>query len=79
MRVPVAEAELTENLKSGSKVNLADVLLKVTECPDSVTLCFLSNMIIDGQAIVRSLGKPDGARTFGDVADVFVRIVLYKG
>ena len=62
-----------------NKANLGNVLLKETECPESVTLRSPSSIIFDGQALVQSLGKPNNARTFGDYADVFVRTVLYRG
>ena len=34
--------------------------------------------IIDGQALVQSIGKPDGAKTFGDLADVFCHAICCK-
>ena len=34
--------------------------------------------LIDGQALVQSIGKPKGAKTFGDLSDVFVRSVVSK-
>ena len=77
--VPVAIAELNGSLKSGKKANLGEVILKDTECPESVTLRSPSSIIFDGQALVQSLGKPNDARTFGDYADFFVRTVLYRG
>lgn len=36
-------------------------------------------MILDGQALVIALGKPDGAVTFGDFADAFLKSKLYSG
>ena len=76
MPVPVSIAELNGNLKSGTKANLGDVLLKGIECPESVTLCSPSSIIFDGQALVQSLGKPNDARTFGDYAD-FLCVLCY--
>ena len=38
-----------------------------------------SCLIIDGQAVVVAIGKPVGAHTFGDLADVFVEHVLVSG
>lgn len=32
--------------------------------------------LIDGQALVQSIGKPKGAKTFGDLSDIFVRHVV---
>lgn len=36
-------------------------------------------LIIDGQALVIAIAKPQGAKTFGDLADVFVEAVLKSG
>ena len=36
-------------------------------------------LIIHGQAVVVAIGKPVGAHTFGDLADVFVEHVLVSG
>ena len=35
--------------------------------------------MIDGQALLVSLGKPDGISNFGEVADTFVTLVLHMG
>ena len=36
-------------------------------------------LIIDGQALVVALGKPDADVTFGDLADTYVKTVLKAG
>ncbi|KAJ8410625.1 hypothetical protein AAFF_G00195290 [Aldrovandia affinis] len=36
-------------------------------------------LVIDGQALVIAIGKPQAAKTFGDLADVFVETVLQSG
>ena len=48
------------------------VLKKDTECSPRVKLEKSLCLIIDGQATVMALGKPDNAITFGDYADQFV-------
>ena len=39
-------------------------------CADTKTC-----VLIDGHALIQSLGKPNGCQTFGDYADVFVQNV----
>ena len=36
-------------------------------------------LVIDGQAVVISIGKPQEAKTFGDLADTFVKSILQSG
>ena len=36
-------------------------------------------MVIDGQALVVSLGKPEDRLTFSDLSDTFLRAVLQIG
>ena len=36
-------------------------------------------IIIDGQAVIAAIGKPKDAKTFGDLADVFVNTVMHIG
>ena len=36
----------------------------------------LTCTIIDGQALAQAIGKPKGAKTFADLADVFVQTVF---
>ena len=38
-----------------------------------------SFLIIDGQALVVALGKPDADATFGDLAETYVKTVLIAG
>ena len=81
MPVPLSIAEMNGSLRSGNKAQLADILTDGICCPeeiddiDPVSSC----LIIDGQAMIVALGKPPGAETFGDLADVFVRDVLKSG
>ena len=66
-------------LRSGNKFILADELVKDIECPECIELPGLAALIIDGQALVVTLGKPTNATTFGDLADIYVRAVLKLG
>lgn len=81
MPVPVAIAETNGSIRSGNKSNLADALTKNITCPETIDITSKesASIIIDGQALVVAIGKPDNAKTFGDLADVFVRTVLKKG
>ena len=68
------------NLRSGNKAILADVITEDIECPEKIQLHKTSScLIIDGQALVVALGKPDGAVMFGDLADTYVKTVLKTG
>lgn len=78
--VPVSLVEINGNLRSGNKAVLADVITEGIECPEGIELHDTSScLIIDGQALVVALGKPDGAVTFGDLADTCVNTVLKAG
>ncbi len=48
--------------------------------PETIELHDSSScLVIDGQALVVTLGKADNALTFGDLADAYVRAVLFAG
>ena len=48
-------------------------------CPAEVTIDGTSCLVIDGQALVMSLGKPAGITNFGEMADAFVKLVMHVG
>ena len=80
--VPLSLTEMNGTLRTGSKSILCDVLLDSVQCPPSLTDDDISQdatLIIDGKALVVSLGKTTGTITFGDLADVFVKSVLTAG
>lgn len=80
--VPIALAEMDGSLRSGSKAVLFQVLTADVACPTSLAeeeLGDSATLIIDGQALVKSIGKPQAASTFGDFTDIFVNIVLQSG
>lgn len=78
--VPISLAEMNGTLRTGNKSVLADKLTEDIVCPEAIELHHSSScLIIDGQALVVALGKPDKAVTFGDLADTYVRAVLKAG
>lgn len=77
--VPVSLAEMNGTLRTGNKSVLADRLTEDIVCPEEIEDDSSSCLIIDGQALVVALGKPDNAVTFGDLADAYVRSVLKAG
>ena len=67
-------------LRTGNKSVLAEKLTEDIVCPEAIELHDSSScLIIDGQALVVALGKPDNAVTFGDLANIYVRAVLKAG
>ena len=78
--VPVSLAEMNSTLCTGNKSVLANVVTEDIDCPDVIKLHATSSfLIIDGQALVVALGKPDAALTFGDLADTYLKTVLKAG
>ncbi|KAG7500299.1 hypothetical protein JOB18_016414 [Solea senegalensis] len=78
--VPISLAEMNGTLRTGNKSVLVNKLTEDIVCPEAIELPDMSScLIIDGQALVVALGKPDKAVTFGDLADTFVRAVLKAG
>ena len=56
------------NLRSGNKALLMEVLTNGIVCPPTIELDEGVTSIIDGQALICAIGKPQGAATFGDLA-----------
>ena len=78
--VPVSLAEMDGTLRTGTKSVLVDKLTEDVICPSTIELHESSScLIVDGQALVVALGKPNIAVTFGDLADIYVRAVLKIG
>jgi len=64
--VPVSLAEMNGSLRTGNKSILAHVITEGIDCPEIINLHDTSScLIIDGQALVVALGKPENAQTFG--------------
>ena len=77
--VPLSLEEPNGQLRSGSKTILATMLTAGILCPnklDAKDLHGEPQLIIDGQALVIAIGKPQAAHTFGDLADIFVQNVF---
>ena len=78
--VPVSLADMNGTLRTGNKSELANVVTEDTYCPETIQLhATASFLIIDGQALVIALGKPDAAVNFRDLADTYVKTVLKAG
>ncbi|MES9880098.1 MAG: hypothetical protein ABW185_04375 [Sedimenticola sp.] len=79
MPVPVAIASTNGSLRTGNKSVLADVMTKNVTCPPDIEIDQPSCIVIDGQALVVALGKPAGVTNFGELADVFLELVIKTG
>ena len=78
--VPLSLAKLNGSLNPGDKAILQKELLKDIICPESIDLSEnKSCLIIDGQALIHSLGKCKNSSTFGEQADKFIQSVLFQG
>lgn len=72
-------SELGGSLRQTAKSALADILqehvhIRRTLPKDGKKTCLL----IDGPALIQAIGKPSGARTFGDLSDVFCDSITRK-
>ena len=77
---PIALAEMNGQLiRTGTKSILADVLLSGINCSESIEAEGSSCLIIDGNDLIVAIGKPQEAKTFGDIADVFMGVVMPYG
>ena len=80
MSVPISLAETNGKLRTGQKAPLADILAKETGSTDAIHLSQgTSCLLIDGMALVATIGKPSNALTFGDYAEAFQTAVLKAG
>ena len=79
MPVPIALAETDGTLRSGAKSLLMDAMTSGTTCPPTIKPEGTSCLIIDGHALIQAIGKPARAKTFGDLAGIFVRSVVQSG
>jgi len=66
-------------LRMGNKAILADVLTEGIECPQVISPEEPACLVIDGQALVVAVGKPENAVTFGDFANRYASAVLMAG
>jgi hypothetical protein len=82
MPVPPALAEMNGTLRSGSKTLLLQALTREVPCPPSLDEADLGDnatLVVDGQALICAIGKPQQAATFGDLADVFIKSLHQAG
>jgi hypothetical protein len=79
MTIPLSLANTDGSLHSTNKSILANMLTKDVDTPATVPLPEESCLLIDGQALVLSIGKPQGMKTFGDFANIFTSTVFKMG
>lgn len=79
MPVPISIAYTNGSLRTGNKAVLVEAMTQDVTCPAEVTIDGTSCLVIDGQALVVSLGKPAGITNFGELADAFVKLVMHMG
>ena len=80
MPVPISIAETDGSLRTGTKSTLTTLLTNPFVCPQTIVVPLVSScLLIDGMALVCSIGKPPKAQTFGDFADVFAAVVFQTG
>ena len=79
--VPLSLAEASGNLRGGQKHLLMDELLKGVACTDQWDVTDDATLVIDGQALVRSLDKPHKfmAGTLGDFLKLFNARIFQHG
>ncbi|CAH1154985.1 unnamed protein product [Phaedon cochleariae] len=80
LSVPLSIAEMDGTLRSSEKASMIKLVAEGVECPNSINIDRnTSQLIIDGQALVNSIGKPATATTFGDLAAIFIDRVVHLG
>ncbi|XP_071479491.1 uncharacterized protein [Diadema antillarum] len=74
--IPLSLANSGGELNSTPKAELISALMGEVHTPSNVPDTNLKTcLLIDGHALIQSLGKPRGCRTFGEYADVFTNVV----
>ena len=80
MTIPLSLATTDGSLHSTNKSVLANILTQQVETSANVAVDEASScLLIDGQALVMALGKPQGIKTFGDFANIFTETVFKMG
>ena len=78
--VPLSIADINGNLRPGDKAYLQKRLLEGIYCPEKIDLAGKSScLLIDGQALVFSLGRSKEFVNFGQIADNFISSILQQG
>ena len=79
MTVPLSLATTSGSLHSTNKAVLGNILTQQVQTPATVILDEPSCLLIDGQTLVMTFGKPPDIRTFGDYANIFASTVFKMG
>ena len=79
MPVPLSLAEANGSLRTGDKSILINSLTKDIICPSVIPIPEISTIIIDVWGTINALGKPDGAKNFGDLSQTFIQNILKVG
>ena len=69
MAVPLAIADTNGQLRTGNKLVRIELLSSGTERPRVTPIAGRSTSVVDGQALVMTLGKPSECNTFDDLGD----------
>ena len=74
--VPLSIAKVGGNMHSTSKAELIDILKGQINIPSELPETDMKTcVLIDGHALIKALGKPNGCQTFGEYADAFFNVV----
>lgn len=75
--VPLSFAGTNRKLDSTNNSMLTELLTQSVKVETKLPKSDMSScMLIDGHALIQSLGKPEGAQTFRDLADAFYNNIL---
>ncbi|KAK3917997.1 LexA repressor [Frankliniella fusca] len=66
---PLSLVHANGTMRTGNKAELMKVLTENVEVPNTLAAGGNDHLIIDGQALIMSIGKPHNAQTFGDLAN----------
>ncbi|KAG1656012.1 hypothetical protein GQR58_024202 [Nymphon striatum] len=79
LNVSISLTQTNRALRTGNKAILVDVMTKDIVCPPQVVLDGSSCLVVDGQAAVVALGKPENVDNFGQFGDAFVKHISDAG
>lgn len=69
--VPTSIALADGTLRTGQKSHLIACLTNDVECPPAIVSAEPTGVVIDAMWLVQVIGRPPGAKTYGDVANAF--------
>ncbi|XP_052128446.1 uncharacterized protein LOC127750548 [Frankliniella occidentalis] len=67
--VPLSLVHPNGIMRTGNKAELMKLMTENVEIPNTLPAGGSDHLIIDGQALIMSIGKPQHAQTFGDLAN----------